>query len=369
MKQVVKQSGFSVLELLIALTLGLVVVAGIIQLFTGNSRTYEIVNAQARLQENARYSFQFITRAARTAGYRGCAPEPLNVAKGLIGGWDDIPEYNLRDAIDGFEANGDGTYGPTDLVGLPRSTGGVNSRVHIAGNGVDRNVLDPASDIMIFRSLERPLARLAQTLQPTGDPIVQTPNGVPSFAVNDVVVVADCEQAAMFKVTTAVAGADETTLEHTTVAAGNAFDNGENIVTEAGDIVPATLSLLGRSYGAEAVVARIETTIFFVAPSTQLNNANDSVNSLWQKSGNNAPIELVQGVDNLQVLYGIDSTPLDGVANVNRYQTIDNVADLNAVVAVRVALDVNSVDALAELGGNPLRRSFSKTISLRNTGV
>ena len=47
------QGGFSIVELLIALGLGLLVVSGIVQLFVGNSRTYEIVNAQARLQENA----------------------------------------------------------------------------------------------------------------------------------------------------------------------------------------------------------------------------------------------------------------------------------------------------------------------------
>ena len=70
-----RQNGFSVLELLVALGLGLLVVAGIVQLFVGNSRTYEIVNAQARLQENARFAFEFISRPARMAGYSGCAPE------------------------------------------------------------------------------------------------------------------------------------------------------------------------------------------------------------------------------------------------------------------------------------------------------
>ena len=40
------QAGFSILELLISLLLGLVVIAGIVQLFVGNSRTYEIVTAQ-----------------------------------------------------------------------------------------------------------------------------------------------------------------------------------------------------------------------------------------------------------------------------------------------------------------------------------
>ena len=57
--------GFSILELMIALLLGVVVVAGIVQLFVGNSRTYDLVNAQSRLQENARYGFEFLSGVPR----------------------------------------------------------------------------------------------------------------------------------------------------------------------------------------------------------------------------------------------------------------------------------------------------------------
>ena len=368
MQAVRSNSGFSVLELMIALLLGVVVVAGIVQLFVGNSRTYEIVNAQSRLQENARYAFEFISRAARSAGYFGCAPEDAKVAKHLAGNWNLIPEYNMSEPVTGWDSNGDGTYSPNDLTTLPRSESGLNVNVQIAGNGIDRNELDEVSDLLVFRSVQRPVARLAQTLQPAGTPVVSTPGGVPSFAVNDVVVVADCKQAALFKVTGVTPGTNETTLQKNITATGNPFENTANITLDSGDIIPATMSVVGRSYGADATVGVFESTFFFVAESAVQNNRGNPVNALWQKSGNDAPVELIQGVTNMQVLYGIDNTATDDVANVNQYVPYDEVADPGAIVAVQVTLDVNSVDALAKNDNQPLTRTFTKTISVRNAG-
>lgn len=363
-----RHHGFTVIELLIALALGLLVVAGIIQLFVGNSRTYEIVHAQSRLQENARFAFEFVSRAARSAGYFGCAPEDANVARQLTGNWPVIPEYNMTEAVDGWESNGDGTFVPDDLTTLPRSEGGVNVNVHIDGTGIDRAELADAADILVFRAMERPATRLAATLQPTADPVVSTPGGAPAFAVNDVVLIADCEQASLFRVTGISTTADETTLQWSTAASAKpAYDNAANITTPLNDVIPATMSLLGRSYGREASVGRMEATFFFIAESTQADDRGNPVNALWRKVGNAAPVELVQGVEDMQLLYGVDSTA-DDVANVNQYQTIDNVADVNDIVAIQVTLTVSSVDPLTELNNQRMQRTFSKTVHVRNAG-
>ena len=361
-------AGFSILELMISLLLGLVLIAGIVQLFVGNSRTYEVVNAQSRLQENARYAFSFISRAARSAGYYGCAPEANKIAKQLLGNWPQIPEYNMTESVAGWESNGDGTFSPNDLTTLPRSESGLNVNVHLPGNGIDRNNLSDTSDLMVFRSIRKPVARLASTLQPDGVSVVATPGGVPSFSVNDVVLVADCEQGALFRVTALAGTADEPVLQRAVTSTGSPFENSANIVLSTGDIVPATLSVVGRSYGADATVSVLESTFFFVAESTQVNNQGDTVNALWQKVGNSPPVELIQGIQDMQILYGIDNTPADGLANVNQYVEFDNVADPQDIVAIQVTLAVDSVDALAEFENQTLTRTFSQTISVRNAG-
>lgn len=358
------QKGFSVLELLIALALGLLVVAGIIQLFVGNSRTYEIVNAQSRLQENARFAFDFISERARSAGYFGCAPEDTKIARHLTGNWNLIPEYNITEPVDGWESNGDSTFVPDDLVSLPRTSAGANTFVHVDGNGIDRTELSAVSDILVFRASEQPLGRLATTLQPTGNPVVFTPGGTPSFAAEDVVLVSDCEQAALFKVTAVATVGDETTLTRAVVG-GGLFDNDANITTPSGDVIAATLSIVGRSYGADAKISRVQSTFFFIADSAETNNRGEDVLALWQKSGSGAPVELVQGVEDMQVLYGVDTTD-DNTLNVNQYQTIDDVVDVNDIVAVRVTLTVSSVDVLTENANQRLQRTYTKTIHVRN---
>ena len=361
-----KQLGMSVIELLIALGLGLLVVSGVVQLFVGNSRTSEIVTAQARLQENARFAFDFISRSARSAGFLGCAPQLNNTARHLTGNWNLIPEYNITEPVDGWDSNNDGTYTPDNLTTLPRTTSGANINVHIAGNGIDRDTLADVADILVFRAVERPVARLAQTLQPDGNPVVATPGGNPAFAVEDVVFVSNCEQGALFKVTGVGVAGDETTLQRASAATGLPFDNSPTVTTATGDVIPETLSVLGRSYGVDATISRMQSDFYFVAESADNNRGGDTVFALWVKSGSAAPVELVQGVEDMQVLYGVDTSD-DDVLNINQYREIQNVVDVTEIVAVRVTLIINSVDELAEIG-DQLRRTFSKTIFVRNVG-
>ena len=60
-----RQHGLSLVELLLALALGLIVVTGIVQLFIGNSRTYSLINGQSRMQENARYTVDALSKEIR----------------------------------------------------------------------------------------------------------------------------------------------------------------------------------------------------------------------------------------------------------------------------------------------------------------
>ena len=55
-----KTRGFSLVELILALGLGVLVTAGIVQLFVGNNQTYNLLNGQSRLQESARYALDFV---------------------------------------------------------------------------------------------------------------------------------------------------------------------------------------------------------------------------------------------------------------------------------------------------------------------
>ncbi len=59
-----QQLGLSLVELMVALVLGLVLMTGIIQVFLSSRQTYASNEAMARMQENGRFALEFISRSA-----------------------------------------------------------------------------------------------------------------------------------------------------------------------------------------------------------------------------------------------------------------------------------------------------------------
>ncbi len=65
------QRGFTLVELLVTVTLGLLVIAGIGQIYAAAKRSYDIQTSLARLQDAGRYAVDVITQDVRRAGYWG----------------------------------------------------------------------------------------------------------------------------------------------------------------------------------------------------------------------------------------------------------------------------------------------------------
>ena len=353
------QSGYTLVELMLALALGLLVITGIVNLFVGNNQTYAVLNGQSRLQENARFAFDFISRTTRTAGYLGCAPEPQNIVRGLRGAWANIPEFNVTRLVEGHEGNAGGTFTPS-LASLPGGTGGNTIN---AANGINTGNIEAGTDVLVLRSLRNP-RRLAAVLQPGASPVVAAPGGVTDLTTNDVAFVADCEQAALFRVTNVTINGAQATLGAAFAANGGQFENRDQVDSPTG-LVPFTLSVLSRAYGREALLGTIETTVFYIAPSAVTNNRGATPLALWQKQGSQPPMELVAGVNDMQILYGIDTTN-DGTANANRYVTFNQVPNVEQIVALRITLGVDSVDVVPSTNA-ALQRTYTKTLLLRNS--
>jgi len=112
-------------------------------------------------------------------------------------------------------------------------------------------------------------------------------------------------------------------------------------------------------------VSQLLTDIYFVAESANLNNRGDNITSLWRKSGTDAPVELVEGISDLQVLFGIDTTVSDGLPSANRYVPYAGVGT-SIIRSVRISIEANTVDVVSE-SPEPISRTFTQTISLRNS--
>ena len=340
-----KLGGVSLLELMIAVALGLTITVAVVQLFIGSSRSQEALGVQARLQESARHALGFLARSARGAGHLGCAGRPLRNA--LQGDWGDLPELNVTRPVEGFEAIVSGNdvddWQPS-LQAMPVRQGGTQA--FKPRHRIDLRRLRPGSDVVVFRRAD-PGVPLAAPLLSNVDAVVATADSG-AFRADDFALVSACGRGALFRVTSTSAAALGVTLARS--SGSGRFAN------RAGHALLDTSSSFGTSAGPQgAAVALVITEIYFVARSAGT-TASDERWSLWRKTSTAAPAELVAGVEDMQLLFGIDATP-DDVDAVERYVAASAIGR-NAVRTVHIAV------TLANDGAQP--RTFTKTVALRN---
>jgi|WetSurMetagenome_2_1015567.scaffolds.fasta_scaffold05989_3 type IV pilus assembly protein PilW len=77
------QQGFTLIEILIALLIGLILMGGVISLMLNSKRAYNVQSDLAGLQENARFVVDSVAKDARMAGYRGCSGGLAQAVQGL----------------------------------------------------------------------------------------------------------------------------------------------------------------------------------------------------------------------------------------------------------------------------------------------
>ena len=69
------QQGITLIELMIALVIGLLATGAMLKVYVDSSRLYRFNESLARIQENGRFGLEFIRRDARMAGFWGCNHE------------------------------------------------------------------------------------------------------------------------------------------------------------------------------------------------------------------------------------------------------------------------------------------------------
>lgn len=132
-----RASGFTLVELLVALAIGIFLLAGTLLVFSETRKQYRAIEEVARLQENARYALSTLEVDARMANYWGQhnradfisnAAGPgtslegnIAAAEGVIDECGDNWGVNLRDYVGGsdgsYDLDGGGTCAPEPAVG------------------------------------------------------------------------------------------------------------------------------------------------------------------------------------------------------------------------------------------------------------
>lgn len=65
-----KQSGFSILEVFIAIVISMIMLAGVLQIFINSKNVYNLQTNFAQIQENGRFAAAYMARIIHLAGYR-----------------------------------------------------------------------------------------------------------------------------------------------------------------------------------------------------------------------------------------------------------------------------------------------------------
>lgn len=79
-----QNAGFGLVEIMVALVLGLIVVMGILQIFSSARATWLSQSSAARLQEDARFILSKLTQEVRMTGMYGCLAFDSTVASNAI---------------------------------------------------------------------------------------------------------------------------------------------------------------------------------------------------------------------------------------------------------------------------------------------
>lgn len=350
------QRGVTLVELMIAVTISSIVMIGIGSVYTSSKRSFKLQEEFSRLQENGRFAINHITRFVRSAGYSGCASGLDSIESILNPTTDGIWEFAT--GIEGYDyigtepgqlvtlsatptattdtaGNHDNWKADTTPVSLPDPAGTdndllghtfspiANTDIIVArtsdGSGIE--VSQPSASGQVFITCA---AANSHTCPDDVDGNA-VPDGYCGLCEGDAVLVSNCQKAAAFQITNTQA-----------VGAG---DDQVNIVHSAGGSNPGNSTpILPIVLSTGDEVMKVSTKVFYVGMGT-------TGPSLFMRQGAADAIELVEGVENMQVLYGedTDATP-DNIPN--RYVAATDVIDFANVVAVRVSILLRSVKQL-----------------------
>ena len=335
------QHGLTLVELMVAITLTLVLTAGIIQVVLSSKHTYNLQQGISRIQENTRLVSDMLGRDLSQAGYLGCLrsldPADSNtVSNKLVASDKDEDGNEITDEFGQVIKN------PNALYDFRLAIDGIENgdRDQIIVRGTSEGLSVPMTGTL--------------SLSPSGSFTVD--NNHPAYNLLDqwdIVTLSDCSHATVFMITNDVRTSDGV-VEHqtgftppSTHANNGLYNNNIDLEwyfvgSDIDDRVPAKLYISN--------IVRYE--LRDVRGTTSLFRDNQ---------------ELVPNVSSFNVLYGITSDIKAQNPLAERYLTADQVTDWNNVVSLRLSVVVRSEDPMgADTADRHGEREFNTTIRLRN---
>jgi type IV pilus assembly protein PilW len=357
--------GFSLVELMVALVIGLIIMGAVLTLFVNSNKQYTTTDSMARLQENARFVVDYLTRDIRRVAFFGCQSN-------------DPARLNLTLKADAqFKSSATSSY----VAFVDNPTPDTTAHLIYPLRGVDKEACVasgaagcPLSDTLTLVYIDAGKAvDLQNDMANENDPIVlNTTNH--GFNRYDIAAITDCQNVDIFQITNITGG--NTTLEHDTSAPPAPYDKQGN-----------SKDTLNKPYANSprpTRVMRIRLLQYYIKDGAGGRPA------LFRGDE-----ELVDGVDAFQVTYGVATTATPNPTRKdlipNQFVTADLVTDWNRVVSIRIGFlvstiadtqtgqyssdkdttvySVNGTNNAGPFNDRRLRKTFESVIQIRNVPV
>ncbi|MCL6416185.1 PilW family protein [Aestuariirhabdus sp. Z084] len=327
--------GYSLVELLIAMALGLFLILGVAQIFIGTSNSSRGQTALAEVHESARYALHFLRQDLEIAGDKGCIMGNVGLVNKLNDAnntatnfwWNFSEEVNnwvLMRGIEGFEYDA----GTNDWDRTP-----------------DARITDRLanSDILVVRGATGIAIPVKGSAGVNGN--LDLHDNIHTLEKDDIVVATyDCLNSAIWQITNDPAGGTSVEYNACTATANTPCNNSLNTQMEldpapSNDIYPE--------------LRKLSTRVYYVRE----NGSN--VPSLYRVTNtDSAPQELVEGVERLNITYGVNSNNNEW-ETVKEYLAADEIeangGDWGQVTSARIEMLVRSTMPNSASGRQNLR--------------
>lgn len=327
--------GFTLLELLVAMTLGVFMITGVMSVFLSSTQVYAQQDALGQMQENARFTLEMLARDTRMAGFGGC-PNAISVANTL--------DSSYSGAATSFSTGLTGYLGDASNSTFPASF---------------KNASSPDTDAIIIHTVSNHNALIVNSHNPSSATIHFTTSNS-TLKTGDIVVMVDvnCTNMAIFAITGPTNNSNN--ANHSNHNTGNISGESYKNCTAAlkGNFTCTdTATALQLAYTKGSSVYKIDSFAYYIGPSS----ADATILSLYKQGVSEASTaeEVVEGVTDLEMFYGLK------ISNQVQYLKADGISAANwiNVQSVRYKITVRS---LSLVNGTPVSKTFTTTVKLRN---
>ena len=330
-----RERGFTMIELMVAMVLGLVIIGGATSLMLANRQSYRTNEALSQAQESARTAFELLARDVREAGISGCTnnnrmANTLSTSNGTL--W-----WQTWFGMSGYE--------------------GDQAHPAVSFTDTDRPPRIAGTDSVILQGIQG-LGLTVETHEEISSNFKINATTT-EFVDDDILVVCDFDHSVIVQVTDY--NANNVTVVHNTgtnVATPGNCSKGMGYPTDCN-------STNGNEYtfGPNSQVARFAVVTYYIGNNGRPDEGGRSLYRIRMGAGAQLfTEEVVAGVTDMQLTYREEG--------VNEFRTANNVGTWGNVNAVMIELTVQSADRRvttdATVNAGRIERRFSNIVTLRN---